>query len=217
PSSRTASSDRSSTGDTRWTGPPTPTARWRRAATSARSCSHPEDTVLEVPPGVRDLGDLRVVCREQDDPAAPGDALEQGDDPLAGVVVELRGRLVGEKDEVPFVEAKGGQRQSAGDRHPLPLPSGELLGEVPAVLLQTDRGQRLVGAAGGLRPDHPGGDERDRDVVAGRQHLGERAALGDEDGTGRARGLLVRERAIAEGHAPGALTDLEEPADRPQQ
>ena len=43
------------------------------------------------------LGDLGVVRGEQDDPAPAGDVLQQHDDPLAGVVVELRGGFVGEQ------------------------------------------------------------------------------------------------------------------------
>jgi hypothetical protein len=134
--------------------------------------------------GCGDLGDLGVVRREQDDAAAAGDVLQQCDDPLTGVVVELRGRLVGEEQQAPRLEAKGGQRESPGHGHALALASGELFGEVAGMLVQPHRRQRAIGQCGRLSAGHPGSHQRDRDVVARREHLGQRAALRDQHRTG---------------------------------
>ena len=94
-------------------------------------------------------------------------------DRRAGGAVEVAGRLVGEHDRRPPDEGPG-------DRHPLPLASGELGRLERRAVGQADPFERLVGArvplgGGDAGVEHPVGD-----VLAHRGVLGQEELLEDE-------------------------------------
>src|SRR6185437_6531107 len=62
--------------------------------------------------------------------------LQQGDNLVAGVLVEVAGRLVGEQHSRLL-------DQRAGDRHALLLTAGQLRRQVPGPVGEPDRGERL--------------------------------------------------------------------------
>src|SRR5215471_14540957 len=75
---------------------------------------------------------LRVMRREDEGGSIPLVHLpHQVDDPLASDRIEVRGRLV-RKDDLRAAD------QRAGDRDPLALPAGELVGTVAGVVSKTD-------------------------------------------------------------------------------
>ena len=86
--------------------------------------------------------------------AGPVDPVEQPHDALAGGGVEVAGRLVGQQDQRPVDEGPG-------DRHPLLLAAGQLVGQVVALLGQADQVEDLghLGAHHVLGPaDHLEGE-----------------------------------------------------------
>ena len=94
-------------------------------------------------------------------------------DRRAGAAVEVAGRLVGEHDRRPPDEGPG-------DRHPLPLASGELGRLERRAVREADLLERLIGArvplgGRGAGVEHPVGD-----VLAHRGVLGQEELLKDE-------------------------------------
>ena len=88
----------------------------------------------------------RRIVGDDDDRGAVGvDAIEQIGDLLAGVLVELAGRLVGEQQRRPV-------RQRARDRHPLHLAAGQLR---RPVIARDRRGRRTRAARACARAARP--------------------------------------------------------------
>ena len=91
------------------------------------------------------------------------DAVEQRRDLLAGRVIELAGRLVGEQQ----ARAVG---QRAGNRDALRLTAGQLGGPVVAAVREPDVVEKLRGALPPIRARHPGLGLRHLHVLGRGQH-----------------------------------------------
>jgi len=102
--------------------------------------------------------DVGLVGDEDHGVALAPDLLEGGHDLLAGVGVEVAGRLVGQHDAGPV-------DQRARDRHPLALSARQLVGPVLDAIREPDQRQRLARAAPALLVLDPGVDQRQLDVV----------------------------------------------------
>jgi hypothetical protein len=98
-----------------------------------------------------------------------GDALgadhvpQQPHDLLAGLLIQLAGRLIGQQQARP-------DRQRAGDGHPLLLPAGQLAGPLPRVIRQADEGQHQRHPILPLPRGDAGDPQRDPDILRRRQH-----------------------------------------------
>src|ERR1700733_3089586 len=99
--------------------------------------------------------------------------LKQGDDLVAGVLVEVAGRLVGEQH-------LGLLDQRAGDRDALLLAAGQLGREVPGPVGEPDRGERLGRARLARRVADPERYQRRLDVLLRRQRRYQVERLEDE-------------------------------------
>jgi hypothetical protein len=95
----------------------------------------------------------------------------------AAAAVEVAGRFVGEDD-------RRAPDEGAGDRHPLPLASGELGGLERRAVGESDPFERLVRAAAPLGGRGAGVEQPIGDVVAHRGVLGQpgAGAEGGDDG-----------------------------------
>ena len=114
-------------------------ARWRGSCRHSRSRSAPSASSTVRSARARDV---RVVGGDhQREAELVADRVDQVEHPLAGVGVEVAGRLVAEQQLGPL-----GQRP--GDRDPLLLPAGELRREVPGLRLEADEGQIVLGRRG---------------------------------------------------------------------
>jgi len=103
----------------------------------------------------------------------PIEFLEQADDLPAGLRIEVAGRFVGQ-DHIRLV------RQSACNRHALPLSAGQLQRSVFQSLGQADRRQEFLSPRPSLAPRKSRQREGDFDVLAGGQHLQQVECLEDE-------------------------------------
>ena len=88
---------------------------------------------------VRMGGDFGIMGDDHHRVLGVAQALEQGQDLLAGARIERTGRFVGEQDGRPV-------DQRARDRDPLLLATGHLAGEVAGAAAQADRFQRRLRA-----------------------------------------------------------------------
>ena len=99
-----------------------------------------QPAVLEVDDAVGDVEDAVVVRDQQDgDALLLGEVVHQVDDVAAGLLVERRGRLVGEDDARP-------RGERARDRDALLLAARELAREVVEPLAEADRLEHRDGA-----------------------------------------------------------------------
>ncbi len=96
--------------------------------------------------------------REDDGSAAIHLLVEQLDDPLPVARVKLAGGLV-DQENGRFTG------QSPGERDPLLLAAGEFLDQLLAMVGQTDPAERRLRAVRHLGHRHPGGEQRDLDVL----------------------------------------------------
>ena len=105
--------------------------------------------------------------------AAGVDAIEQRRDVLAGLVVQLAGRLVGDEQRRPV-------RQRARDRDTLHFAAGELRGQMIGPIGQTDVIQQLARPGAALAGGDTGFGLRQLDVLGGAEHRQQEEALEDE-------------------------------------
>ena len=141
----------------------------------------------EVDDPVGDGHEAVVVGRDDDDAAVGAQVAQERDDPLGLDVVEVGGGLVGQQD-------RRVGRQPAGDRDALLLAAGELVGPLARALGQADplRGARRPGRIAVLAAD-PGQEQRDGDVLAGRERRDEVEGLEHEAD----RALAIRRLSAA--------------------
>ena len=112
--------------------------------------------------------------RDHEDRGAGGVELaDELHDRCAGGAVEVPGRLVGEHDRRPPDEGPG-------DRHPLPLPAGELGGLERRALGEADPFERLVRAPVPLGGGDAGVEQPVGDVLPHRGVFGQEELLEDE-------------------------------------
>ncbi len=114
---------------------------------------------------------------DQDRDAAAVQGLEQGQDGLAGGLVEVAGGLVGEHD----VRLAG---QGARDGHPLPLPSGQLGGPGTGPACEADQVEGVQRPAAPFGQPDPGVQEAVGHVVEHGLVLGQEELLEDEPDAG---------------------------------
>src|SRR4029453_6650574 len=142
------------------------------------------------------LRDERVVGEDDDgDAQLPVRGSRRREDLGRGLCVELAGRLVGEQDARPV-------RERNGDRGPLLLAAGELVGLVRATVGNADQAEQPPGALAPVGAAHALEDEWELDVLL-RAQIGEQVArrlLPDEadDAASVDRPLLRRERGEVE-------------------
>ena len=146
----------------------------RHAGTQARSGCSTSSPSRSSSDAVGHVEHHRVVGRDDRGHAlGPDHVPEQHHDHVAGLRVELAGRLVGEQDPRPV-------GQGPGDRDPLLLATGQLVRPVLRPPAQTHQLQQIADARVALariRPDEP---ERDLDVLGGRQDRHQPERLEDE-------------------------------------
>ena len=107
---------------------------------------------MDNPPGVR--RDVRLVRDEDDGPPLIVQLLERSQHDLARLRIEITGRLVGQDD-------RGVIDERTGDSDALDLPAGQLIGQVKvALLVHTDRGQRVTRGDFAFDEADPGVNER---------------------------------------------------------
>ena len=129
------------------------------------------------------------------------EAAEDRVDLVAGLGVELAGRLVGQ-DQDRLLD------QRPGDRHPLLLAAGELIGAVIEAIAQADLGQQLDGPLP-LLGRHAPGQERDQHVLERRQVADQVERLEDEADLVAAIGVLLRPRTSATRSWPSTMISPE--------
>ena len=99
----------------------------------------PDDlAVLQIKDALGKVGQLLVVGDHDDGVAPAVQSREDGDDLLAGLGIEVAGRLVGQ-------DQRGLVHQGAGDGHPLPLPARKLVRPVRHAVGELHRLQGLAG------------------------------------------------------------------------
>jgi hypothetical protein len=97
---------------------------------------------------------------------------QQPHDLLAGLLIELPGRLIGQQQPRP-------DRQRPGDGHPLLLPARKLTGPLPRVIGQSDQVEHPRHPLLPLPRGDPGDPQRDPDVLRRRQHRQQAERLED--------------------------------------
>ena len=127
-----------------------------------------DQTVAHMDLALRPVGEVGVVGDDDDRRALGVELLQQLKDLLAGVAVEVAGRLVGEDD-------RGAADQGAGDRDPLALPTGHGCGTGVLAVGEPNRVQRLGGELASLTDLRAGIQQPVRDVVEHGLVLGEEA------------------------------------------
>jgi hypothetical protein len=143
---------------------------------------------------------------------APGQHAHQVHDLPSHLAVEGGGGLVG-KDDV------GLPGQGARDGHALALAPGELLGIVLGPVAETDFGQRLRGAGGGVASRQPLAVQRELHVPQRAQRPQQVVGLEDvADGAPHAHPFRLRAVAqLAAEHAHVAVLGRAQPADEGEQ
>ena len=119
------------------------------------------------------IGEARVVRDHEDGGAGGVELADELHDRCAGGAVEVPGRFVGEHD-------RRTPDEGPGDRHPLPLPSGELGGLERRAFGEADPFERLIRAPVPLGGGDAGVEQPVGDVLPHRGVLGQEELLEDE-------------------------------------